>query len=83
MRKRPPSSQRSETLLQADVALPTRRRGSTPELPHERDESPSIKVPPDPAIAQARRDIESGQQDTDNYKDARRTFEGSRARKPR
>jgi hypothetical protein len=83
MRKRSPPSQRSETLLQAGVALPTRRRGSTPELPHERDESPSIKVPPDPAVAQAHRDLESGQQDTDRYKDARRMFERGRARKPR
>jgi hypothetical protein len=83
MRKRLLTLQPAETLPQANVALPARRRDATPKLPHERDESPSIKMPPDPAIAQAHRDVESGQQDTDRYKDARRTFERSRARKPR
>jgi hypothetical protein len=35
-------------------------------LPHERDESPDAAVaPPDPVIAQAKRDIDAGMVDTD------------------
>ncbi|MFN3629962.1 MAG: hypothetical protein ACK4XK_07890 [Casimicrobiaceae bacterium] len=35
-------------------------------LPHERDESPNaVAVEPDPLMVQARRDLESGQVDTD------------------
>lgn len=83
MRKRLLTSQPAQTLPQADVVLRARRRGATPKLPHERDESPSIKMPADPAVAQARRDLENGLQDTDRYKDAHRTFERSRARKSR
>ena len=58
MRTRPDPPQTAETLPQADVALRIRRRGASPKLPHERDESPSLKVPPDPAIAQGHRDME-------------------------
>jgi hypothetical protein len=35
-------------------------------LPHERDESaPAVAVEPDPAMAQAKRDIDAGMVDTD------------------
>jgi hypothetical protein len=83
MRRRPVPPQVAETLPQADVALRVQRRGASPKLPHERDESPSLKVPPDPAVAQGQRDLETGQQDTDAYKKASETFERSRARRPR
>jgi len=83
MRTRPDPPQTAETLPQADVALRIRRRGASPKLPHERDESPSLKVPPDPAIAQGHRDMETGQQDTDRYKTANETFERRSARRPR
>lgn len=46
----------------------TRAPGSAPDLPlpHERDESPDpVAVPPDPVIAQAKRDIDAGLVDTD------------------
>jgi len=36
-------------------------------LPHERDESPDISTPTRPIMRQAKRDLDAGQVDTDNY----------------
>ena len=36
-------------------------------LPHERDESPDISAPTQPVMRQAKRDLDAGQVDTDNY----------------
>jgi len=36
-------------------------------LPHERDESPDFSAPTKPKMRQAKRDLDAGQVDTDNY----------------
>ena len=36
-------------------------------LPHERDESPDVSAPTRPVMRQAKRDLDAGQVDTDNY----------------
>ena len=36
-------------------------------LPHERDESPDVSAPTRPVMRQAKRDLDTGQVDTDNY----------------
>ena len=36
-------------------------------LPHERDESPDVSGPTRPVMRQAKRDLDAGQVDTDNY----------------
>ena len=36
-------------------------------LPHERDERPDVSAPTRPVMRQAKRDLDAGQVDTDNY----------------
>lgn len=60
-----PTPARSGRRAKAAV-LPVRSPEEDLALPHERDESPrSAAVEPDPVMAQAKRDIDAGQVDTD------------------
>jgi hypothetical protein len=63
-----------------------RKRKSVPKaslpLPHERDQSPAIRASTTAIMRQAKRDLDAGQVDTDNYTRAA-AASGLKSPKPR
>ena len=81
MRKLQPKRGKQEpnAATEPTVVLTEQSEASSPKLPHERDESPSLPAKRQAKMVQAEQDLAAGQQDTDRRSEARQAF----ARGPR